>query len=82
MNEMNERISNAIEAAKASFWRQIGEHFPEASTGDLPPDEAFALQQAMSAAVEVWVDGNLVKTDLVEASAQIAEQASRPDQCV
>ncbi len=82
MNEMNERISNAIEAAQASFWRQIGEHFPEASTDDLPPDEAFALQQAMSAAVEVWVDGNLVKTDLVEASAQIAEQASRPDQCV
>jgi len=53
------KIHNAVDEAKAAFWRVIEKRYPEATTGDLPHDVAIDLDTAMLEAVEEWVKVNV-----------------------
>ena len=44
--------------AEQAFWKVIAEAYPEITTGDLDPVEAFALMLAMERAVNAWVYEN------------------------
>lgn len=58
-DELKGRKEAAIIAADEAFWAKIVEAFPEATSGDFPPDAHIAWQTAMENAVEVWVNGNV-----------------------
>lgn len=38
MNEIEQRIKEAAEAADEAFWAVIAERFPEATSGDVSPE--------------------------------------------
>lgn len=64
---MNSNTENRIEEVVAICNERIGEvwgeMFPEATTGDFPPDAAFNLDSALDSAVRAWLQGN---TDLLD----------------
>jgi hypothetical protein len=53
------RIAVTIEAASQAFWNTVAAHWPEATTGDFPPDATLDWSRAAQAAVTVWVEGNV-----------------------
>lgn len=59
---MKERINKAVEAGELAFWEQIAKAFPEARTGDFPPEAVHAHRFANREAVELWVRWNLPTT--------------------
>ncbi len=59
-----ERIADAVQDAEDAFWAVIAEQFPEADSGDLSPDAAFALTAAMEKAVRAWIDANITSQEL------------------
>ena len=64
MSEISdERITEAVEDGANSFWAVIAERFPEAKSGDFPPDAEFALTKALENAVRVWLDANVELDD-------------------
>ena len=52
------RVDAAIEKAEDAFWQVIGEHFPEAKSGDFSPEQTAAWNEALRDAVEGWVANN------------------------
>jgi hypothetical protein len=50
-----ERIKAAIEKADLAFWAEIAKAFPEAISGDFPPDADFAFAEACEQAVDTWL---------------------------
>jgi hypothetical protein len=63
---MEKRILDAIEAAQESFWLSIAAAFPEATSGDFPPDADLALREAMTTGVTLWVNCNVVQAPEVQ----------------
>lgn len=60
MAEITEqRIEKAVRVGEDAFWSAIAQSFPEAESGDLSPDAAFALTRAMEKAVREWIDANV-----------------------
>jgi arginyl-tRNA synthetase len=59
----DERIAKAVRDGEDAFWAAVAEQFPEAESGDLAPDAAFALKRAMKMAVRAWVDANVTSRD-------------------
>lgn len=53
--EFSEHLKAAIENADLAFWAEIAKAFPEAKSGDFPPDAAFAWRKAMDEAVYNWL---------------------------
>lgn len=47
--------------AQQAFWTTIAEAHPEITTGDFPPDAAFAFDEACSKAYKIWLEGNTPK---------------------
>jgi len=56
---MDERIRLAVDKAEQAFWASIAESFPEAQSGDLPPDAVGLLMQSMTDVVKFWVHFNV-----------------------
>ena len=56
-----ERKAKAIEEASLQFWATVAHHYPEARTGDFPPDAHFKIEAAMEGAVDTWLEFNLPK---------------------
>lgn len=64
MNVITEnRIEEAVAACEECIGGVWGEMFPEAKTGDFPPDAAFDLDRALDSAVRTWLAYN---TDLLD----------------
>ncbi len=61
----NERIEEAVEDGAKAFWAIIAKRFPEATSGDFPPDAELALTTALEKAVRVWLDFNVLSDDEV-----------------
>lgn len=51
--------ATAIDNALGEFWESIARDYPEATSGDLPPDVVIALEQAATSSVEQWLKYNL-----------------------
>lgn len=62
--DVDERIDSAVEAAKMEFWREIADQFPDAESGDFPPDATREIDEAMFRAVMRWVDYNVPGADV------------------
>lgn len=58
---MAARIDAAVQEAQDCFWSKIAERFPEAKTGDFPPDAEMSLMRELSSAVTTWVGSNMPK---------------------
>ena len=58
-NTFTNEIHRLIEDADMAFWTVIGNHFPEATTGDLSIDRTFRLAAAQSTAVKEWISNNV-----------------------
>lgn len=75
MNENFEtRVKEARKKANQAFWAVLPEAFPEAKTGDFPPDAHFEWEEAVRAAIDVWVDINVRG----EYDGPICASCSRP----
>lgn len=60
MAEVSEqRIEQVVRGGEDAFWAAVAEQFPEAESGDLAPDAAYALTRAMERAVRAWIDANV-----------------------
>lgn len=57
---MESKQQALADEALDAFWQVIVRHYPEATTGDLSPDRTIRLQLAAEAAIEEWVDNNVV----------------------
>lgn len=53
------RLDPALEEAQNAFWAVIVKHYPEADSGDFPPDATFAFDQAIKDAAETWIAFNV-----------------------
>jgi len=56
---MDDVVSRALEA----FWQEVADSYPQAKTGDLPPDVHASFDQTAEAAVEVWVSANVPQNE-------------------
>lgn len=52
------RIYQATSEALNAFWAKIAEHYPEVTTGDLPPEISIRQFNASEEAVSWWVTYN------------------------
>jgi len=58
----DEKFAGAVLRAQEKFWESVTQDYPEAETGDFPPESQFAFDAACGIAVTRWRDAN-VKTD-------------------
>ena len=56
--EHEERLEKALEEADNAFWGVVAKHFPEAKTGDYPPDLTFTREQHNTEDVLWWLRFN------------------------
>jgi hypothetical protein len=54
----DERINTAVYDATEAFWEVISAHYEEIITGDLDPVTTCNLNQTLTAAVKIWLEGN------------------------
>ena len=70
-----QRIQEATALAQEAFWTAIAKAFPEAKSGDFPPDATAAFAAACDEAATTWVRGNASAT-AVPASDTVNECAN------
>ncbi len=56
---IEDRKRNARNNAQQAFWTVFTSHFPEATSGDFPPDATFAFDMAIEEATQTWLDYNI-----------------------
>ena len=56
------RIMAAKDAADQAFWAKVAEIFPEATTGDFPPDAHLMWVSAVESSIRTWVGINVPVT--------------------
>lgn len=52
------RIKVTLQSASDNFWATVAKNFPEAKSGDFPPDMDYKLSQIMEQSIRVWLDCN------------------------
>ena len=55
---IEDRIRNARNNAQQAFWTVFASHFPEATSGDFPPDATIAFDNAIEQATQTWLANN------------------------
>lgn len=55
---IEDRKRNARNNAQQAFWTVFASHFPEAASGDFPPDATIAFDNAIEQATQTWLDCN------------------------
>lgn len=53
------RHETALREAEDAFWASIAGSYPEATSGDFPPDAQASFSDAMAAAVDTWLAANV-----------------------
>jgi hypothetical protein len=67
---LEQRKLNARNNAQQAFWTEFARHFPEAASGDFPPDATFAFDTASEQATQTWLDYNMPdQTDQTDSNA-------------
>lgn len=51
-------FTRAVETAEVAFWASLTQSYPDVTTGDVSPDAAMALEQAMTTAARQWLREN------------------------
>ena len=83
-------VSNekTLELALDAFWAKVAELHPERETGDLPPAQAYDLENYARNAVDVWLEMNkpvfyvqrttvqVVRIDWADTPEEAEEEAS------
>lgn len=70
-----DRIEQTVMAASLAFWSVVGARWPEATTGDFPPDATIAWESAAKQAVSTWVGWNATtEPDAQPTDAELAAQ--------
>jgi hypothetical protein len=59
---IEERVLTAKQAADQVFWAKVAELFPEATTGDFPPDAHLMWVTAVESSIRTWVRINVPVT--------------------
>ncbi|WP_194726424.1 hypothetical protein [Noviherbaspirillum malthae] len=57
--QLGPRFSDIMDGVKSEFWSAVAKRFPQCQTGDFPPDQQLAFDNACENAVRVWLDCNL-----------------------
>jgi hypothetical protein len=57
--ETAEKIEDATEEALCEFWAKIVEIFPDAKSGDFPPDLSLEMSLTMEKMLKYWLIYNL-----------------------
>lgn len=65
--EFGNRLKAAVASADLAFWAEIATAFPEATTGDFPPEATFEWTEARDLAVLRWILFNHPDGDWVQA---------------
>lgn len=55
----DKRLDHAANHAHEMFWKTVTAHYPEAKTGDFPPDAQAELKAAMKLAIDRWLAFNV-----------------------
>jgi hypothetical protein len=53
------RLAEAVSLAEAAFYSALSELFPEASRGDVSPEDGERFMRAAAAAARTWVERNV-----------------------
>jgi hypothetical protein len=59
MENKEERIKETLESASDAFWAEVAKRFPEAKSGDFPPEMLVQLDEIMEKSIRVWLDFNV-----------------------
>jgi len=62
----SDRIGEALMKADLAFWAEIAKAFPEAKTGDFPPEASLKWDKARDQAVYWWLVFNHPNTKWIE----------------
>lgn len=62
--EFRKRIDEAFEEASEAFWKKVAQAFPEADSGDFPPDAHMAWDRDARDAIATWVIFNVPRSEL------------------
>lgn len=58
IQDIMERIDEAVSNGETAFWDSIAESFPEINSGEFPVDADAALKQVLSVSVIIWIYSN------------------------
>jgi hypothetical protein len=58
VNALKDRLAEALELAKDSFWKTFADQFPEAQSGDLSPDATSKFDKVVKQTAAVWLWSN------------------------
>jgi len=61
VNEFYEKPEEVLRKAQDAFWQVVAQSYPEARSGDFPPDAEMAFDNACEQAVKVWLHYNVGK---------------------
>jgi hypothetical protein len=56
---MDDRLKKALQSAQDAFWHEIATAYPEAKSGDFPPDASYAFDVTCESAVKLWLHYNV-----------------------
>ncbi len=57
-----ERVKTAMDFADQAFWAKVAEIFPEATTGDFPPDAHLMWNSVVESSIRTWAQINVPVT--------------------
>lgn len=57
-------VEKAVDKALDAFWDVVANEFPDAKTGDFPPDLHFEMQETMTKMVNHWLQVNLKEGEI------------------
>ncbi len=58
MDNKEQRISETLREASERFWAVVAKNFPEAKSGDFPPEMDLQLEMLMEKSIRAWLDFN------------------------
>ncbi len=58
MDNKEQRISETLREASERFWGVVAKNFPEAKSGDFPPEMDLQLEMLMEKSIRAWLDFN------------------------
>ena len=72
----DEVVGSVVDQARDAFWSVVARSFPGVGTGDLSPEAAREIDEAMRGAVELWLEANGPTAAAVLASATDLERGA------
>lgn len=68
------RLEQAVEAAELAFWREIAAAYPEAASGDFPPDATLHFTAQLTEGANLWLRLNAPSSAVLPPPYQYNEK--------